>query len=658
MIKRALLFFIISLVIAYNGQAQKEKALFTVDGVDVPVSEFEYIYKKTNGDKADFSKSSIDEYLDLYKKFKLKVRRAKDMKLDTIPALQKELAGYRKQLADSYLTDTEVTETLVKEAFERTQKDVDVSHIMIAVKADASPADTLAAYQAAMDIKKQIITGKKTFEELAVEKSADKSAKTNKGRLGFVTALLPNGFYGLETAAYTQKVGKIGGPVKTAAGYHIVKVNDVRKARGEMEAAHILIRVDAEKGNEVAAKTKIDSLYDVLKGGADFAELARAFSEDKNSARKGGSIGFFGIRKFEMSFENVAFGLQKDGDFSKPFKSSVGYHIIKRISKREAEAFDIAKRRLQPKVQRDSRHKLAKTVMINRIKAEGGFKENNELYNSFRDSLKADFLTYKWKAPVIEKDIDLFTFDNGMSYKLSDFTKFCTSNSRKRIRGGSRNKPFEMADQLYEEFVNEKCIKFEESQLEKKYPEFRALMREYEEGILLFEATKILVWDKASQDTIGLQQFYDLNKGDYKWKQRARVTYYTVSAEAANLMPKVKKSIGKLTAKEISDKFNTSEKVVITTQERVLEKGKEKNVDKIEWTPGSSTDWIVNKSNNSATIIKIEELIPPTEKTLKEARGYVIADYQDFLEDKWIKELGKEYKIVMNEKAYRKLVKN
>ncbi len=657
MIRRVLLILVISFGILFNAKAQKETVLFSVDGVDVPVSEFEYIYKKTNGDKADFSKASVDEYLDLYKKFKLKVKRAKDMKLDTIPALQKELDGYRRQLADSYLTDKEVTENLVKEAYERSKKDVNISHIMISVPANASPADTLKAYQNAMQLKTQIAKGKMKFEQVAMEKSADKSAKTNKGNLGFVTALLPDGFYGLENAAYTQKVGVVGNPVKTNAGYHIVRVNEVRPARGEMEGSHILLRVDAKKGNDAAAKMKIDSLYQLLKKGEDFAALARKHSEDKASARKGGNIGFFGIRKYEASFEDAAFGLKKDGDYSAPIKTSVGYHIIKRISKRQAEAFDIAKRRLQPKVQKDSRHKLAKQVMINRIKKEGGFTEMSANYATFKDSLQASFLTYKWKAPKTGADKPLFTFNNGMSFTVGDFAKYCESNSRARIRGASKSKPQGMCDNLYTDFVDEKCIKFEESQLEKKYPEFRSLMREYEEGILLFEATKILVWDKASQDTIGLDEFYQNNKTNFQWKERAKVSYFTVSTEVANQMPKIEKAIEKGSAQEIADKFNTKEKTILVTKERVVEKGKNENLDKIEWKVGNQTPWIVEKNSNSSTILKIEELIPSSTKTLKEARGYVIADYQDYLEKQWVEELRKAYDIKMNDKAYKKMVK-
>lgn len=653
------LFYILFVLFLANVQlqAQKETVLFSVDGVDVPLSEFEYIYKKTNGDKADFSKASVDEYLELYKKFKLKVKRAKDMKLDTIPALQKELEGYRRQLADSYLTDKEVTENLVKEAYERSKEDVDVSHIMISVKGNASPADTLKAFQNALQIKQQINSGKITFEQAALEKSADKSAKTNKGRLGYVTALFPNGFYGLESAAYTQKVGVVGGPVRTDAGYHIVKVNGKRPARGEMEAAHILLRVDPKKGNDAAAKSKIDSLYTLLKKGEDFAGLARKFSEDKLTARKGGNIGFFGIRKYEKSFEDAAFGLNKDGDYTKPFKSSVGYHIVKRISKRDAEAYEIAKRRLQPKVQKDTRHQRAKAVMINRIKKEGGFSEKKSIYNTFKDSLKADFMTYKWKAPKEGSDQVLFQFNNEMKYTLGDFAKYCQNNSRKRIRGASKTKPQGMVDNLYTDFVDEKCIKYEESQLEKKYPEFRALMREYEEGILLFEATKMLVWDKASQDTIGLDEYYQNNKDNYQWKERARITYYSVSSESANEMPKIAKSIGKLTAKEIEEKFNSSEKTILVTKERILERGKDENLDKIDWKVGNKTDWIVDRNTNAATIMKIEELIPPSRKTLKEARGYVIADYQDFLEKQWVEELKKDYAIKVNEKVYKKMIK-
>jgi peptidyl-prolyl cis-trans isomerase SurA len=314
---------VLTLVLGCNFQlfAQSDDpVLFTVNNDPVHVSEFEYIYTKTNGEKADFSRKSLREYLNLYVKFKLKVEKAKEMQLDTIQSLQRELEGYRRQLADSYLIDKEVTENLIREAYERTKQDVDISHIVI--KAEAG-ADSIMAYKTAMKVLSDL-KGGASFEKLAEQYSSDKSVTKNKGRIGYVTALFPNGFEKLEAAAYNQPLDEYSQPIRTVAGYHILKVHDRRPARGEVEVAHILIRHPKSQPDKTAItkdpKGLIDSLYIQLQNGANFEELAKAYSQDKRTAEKGGYVGFFGINRYEKPFENGAFGLEKDGDYTTHLK--------------------------------------------------------------------------------------------------------------------------------------------------------------------------------------------------------------------------------------------------------------------------------------------------------------------------------------------------
>ncbi len=628
--------------------------LFNVDGVPVYVSEFKYIYTKTNGDKANFSKESLEEYLDLYVRFKLKVKKARDMKLDTIPSLQQELAGYRRQLANSYLVDKEVTEKLVREAYERSKKDIDISHIMFLVKADASPADTLAAYQKAMKAKKRLDAGE-DFSKVAKEVSEDKAAKSNGGRLGYLTALLPDGFYQMETAMYTTPKGQVSMPARSSMGYHLIKVHGDRPARGELEVAHILIRNDKHPNG--AAKALIDSLHQAILNGSDFTELAKTYSEDNRTAKRGGYIGIFGINKYERSFEDGAFALNKDGDISKPFSTSIGWHIVKRISKKELGAYDLARRRLQPKVQADQRYHLAKDVMVSRIKAENNFIENRALLKSFTDTLSNKFLTPRWKAPkqnATTKQV-LFSFNDQTRFELWRFLSYCQRATRERIR--QRNASVEaVLNKLYHDYVSEKAIAYEESQLESKYPDFKALMREYEEGILLFEATKLQVWDRASQDTIGLKAFHAKNAEKYQWGERAEVTAYTVKASAKDQIAKIRKCAKKDGTEKLLAKYNKKEQL-ITVQEQLFEKGKNKAVDAIHWKKGHLTDTETLSINNSLRFYRINKVQPPQNKSLKEARGYIIADYQDYLEKAWIKELEAEYTVKINTDVLEDMVK-
>ena len=514
MIKQFVLFVLVALFLPLGIHAQNEDPiLFSVKNNPVHVSEFLYIYSKTNRDKADFSKTSLEEYLDLYTKFKLKVQRAKDMRLDTIPSLQQELAGYRKQLADSYLLDKEVTEKLIREAYDRSLKDVKISHIMVSLKKNPTPQDTLLAYNRIMQIKGKL-DGGSDFVKVAKSLSDDKSAKTNNGSLGYFTSPFPNGFYDFESTAYALPKGQHSQPVRTPIGYHIIRVEDIRPARGEMEAAHILIRKDAQN-----PKADIDSVYQQLENGYEFEEAAKTYSADKKTASKGGYVGFFGISKYEKAFEDAAFALTEDGTYTKPIKTLAGWHIIKRISRKATPDYEKAKARLKAKIQKDARFELAKSAMVEQIKTDNGFKAMSGPIGRFGASLDKEFLTYRWQAPKTPSDEIIFALGNDQ-HTMADFTAYLQKESRKRMQLAKSGTVVDALTSLYNSYVSETALKFEERNLEAKYPDFKALMREYEEGILLFEITKSEVWDKASQDTTGLRKFYEKNKDKYKWGKR------------------------------------------------------------------------------------------------------------------------------------------
>ena len=482
---------------------QSDPVLFTVDAKPVNVSEFNYIYTKTNGTKADFSKESVMEYLDLYTRFKMKVARAKEMQLDTIPALIEELAGYRRQLADSYLTDREVSDKLVKEVYDRMLKDINVSHIL--VKIDKN--DSTKAYSSIKEAQARLAKGNK-FEDVTKALSQDETSKDNAGQIGYLTAMLPEGFYSFETAIYNTPVGKTSGIVRSPMGYHLVKVNAERPARGEMEISHILIRSKKDGLEQPDSKERIDKIYTELKGGKAFEDLAR-YTEDQNSQVKAGYLGFFGIGRYEVGFENAAFALAKDGDYTEPYQSSIGWHIIRRISKKGIEPYDAIKSRLKARIQRDARYELARVAMVERIKSEAHFTEGVAARDKFIGTLDSSFLTYTYRVPESASSEKLLSFD-GVATTVNDWAYWLGESANKRINYSTQynNNVSEIAKKLYEEFVVEKALGYEETQLDKKYPDFKNLMREYEEGILLFEAIKQNVWDKASLDTLGLDKFF------------------------------------------------------------------------------------------------------------------------------------------------------
>ncbi|MBL7818770.1 MAG: peptidylprolyl isomerase [Saprospiraceae bacterium] len=628
---------------------QNDPVLFTVDGKPVQVSEFNYIYTKTNGTKADYSKASVMEYLDLYTKFKMKVARAREMKLDTIPTLQEELAGYRRQLADSYLTDREVSDKLVKELYDRMLKDISVSHILVKIEKN----DTLTAYNTIKAALADLGKGK-SFEEVAKAVSQDETSKNNGGSIGYLTAMLPDGFYAFETAMYNTPIGKTSGIVRSPMGYHIIKVKAERPARGEIEAGHILIRKQKEGVAQPDAKKRIDDIYAQLKAGKEFGELAVSYTEDQGSQSRGGYLGFFGIGRYELGFEDAVFALAKDGDFSAPYESSIGWHIIRRMSKKGIEPFDVLKSRLKARVQRDSRYELARAAMVERIKVEGKFTEGVAARDKFIATLDSSFLTYSYKLPDDLSTEKLFGFDKYIT-SVGEWTKWLSETAgNKRINYSMQlnNNVAEVAKKLYDEFVTEKALGYEELQLDKKYPDFKNLMREYEEGILLFEAIKQNVWDKASTDTVGLEKFFTNNAGRYNWDERASLIYYTISDSAKADSLKIRKFAAKKSPQEVLKKFNKKGEVV-KFREETVEKGKNKAIDPSVWKAGS----VITGGSDRLNFIKVEKILPKMPKALKEARGYVVADYQEYLEKEWMNELTAKYKVDIKQDVLNALIK-
>lgn len=630
---------------------QDDRVLFSVQGNAVTVSEFDYIYSKTNGDQANYSKASLEEYLDLYIKFKLKVQKAKELQLDTIPELQRELAGYRRQLADSYLINKEVTEQLTREAYERKKQDVDISHIFFRLPTRPAPHDTLRVYQKAMTVKGQLDKGV-SFSTLAKSNSDDNSVQNNAGRIGFVTALFPKGYYDFETAAYTLPLDEVGGPVRTSGGYHLIKVHDRRPARGEVEAAHILLRTEGKAKADV--KQEIEKIYQQLKSGANFESLAREYSEDARTAPKGGYIGFIAINRFQEAFENAVFALSEDNAFSEPFESDLGYHIVKRISKKTLGSYEEEKAAIEAQIQNDDRFEASRQALIESIKRNAGFQEFPLVLEQFAAIQNDTFYTFRWKEPTKGRDQVLFNLGKQRA-TIGDFGAFLIRAARQRLQLESRVPPNEAVKQLYSDFVEDYCMRYEESKLEEKYPEFKALMREYEEGILLFEVTKRNVWDKAAQDTSGLRAFYQTIKGKYRWDERAVIDVYRLPKQASALIQSIREYAKDHSREEVKQKFDVPG---ISTQQRTIEKDDSAEARRIrKWEAGYVSNAVKDSKTGEFVFSKVKEVIPPRDKALNEARGYIIADYQDYLEQQWVEQLRKEYEIEVNREVFSTLVK-
>ena len=664
MIRKAIITSLVFLSFSSFAQkAEKSAVIFTVSAQPVTVGEFEYVYTKNNiNNQADYSEKSLTDYLTLYENFRLKVKEAEEMKLDTISTLKTELEGYRKQLAKSYLTDKEITDQLIQEAYDRSKQEVNVSHILVLCDENANPADTLAAYKKSLDFRARLVKGE-DFAKLAKESAekgtdgkekGDPSAKDNGGLIGWFTVFQT--VYPFESAAYGLKSGQLSMPVRTQYGYHILRLNNVRPAQGEIRVAHVLLKFGekATDADKAKVKTRIDSIStQIAAGKMTWDDAVNNFSEDRTSKSKKGELQWFGVGRMMPEFEEGAYSLKKDGDISKPIKTTYGWHIIKRLEKRDLAPFSEVKNDFKKKVERDSRSSVAKTKLIERIKKENGFAENEKNRSAFykavdttsiRTALHKDSLKFA-------KDENLFTLA-GKSYTTTDFATFLERVVKKR---NDKSKDA-LLNEYFEGWVSQKCLDYEESMLEKKKPEFANLMKEYRDGILLFELTGRQVWDKATKDTIGLQSFYEQNKTKYMWKERAEAEIFNCSdlkiAEEAHKMAEKGK-----TADEIQKKLNKdggSSKVSVITGK--YEKGQYDVVDKTGWKKGLTA---VTKmgSDSSYQFIWIKNIAQPEPKSLKEAKGYAVSDYQEYLEKKWLTDLRQKYPLLVNQEIFKSLIK-
>jgi len=628
---------------------KKSPVLLTVDGQNISLSEFESVYKKNNRDEV-VDQEDLKEYLELYINFRLKVREAEELGLDTIKKFIEELKGYQKQLAKPYLTDKEVTKQLIEEAYQRKLKDIQASHILLKVGPDALPKDTLEVYNRLMSIRKQALKG--DFESLAKKHSEDPSAKDNGGSLGWFSALRM--VYPFETAAFTTPVGEISQPVRTRFGYHILKVNGKRDALGEVSAAHIMIKTgkDASEEQIAKAKEKAFEVKGILDKGQSFEETAKKYSEDKGSSGKGGVLPKFGTGRMVPIFEETAFSLKNDGDISAPILTDYGWHIIKRIKRFPVASFEEIEKELAAKVGKDSRSQKSKLSVLNRVKKEYGFKEDRSTLDQLGKYLDSKLIEGKWNADTA-KDLSKKVFSIGKkTFSQSDFANSIGSHQARR---GPEDLMVIM-NGMYTKYVEESLLAYEEQQLPAKYPEYKALLKEYRDGILLFDLTDDKVWSKAVKDTTGLKEFHAKNEGKFMWEKRLDADIYYCQKDSIVeplkkvLAKKLKK--GKPEREELLKEFNSDSKLNLRIEEDQYEADDEKILEKVEWKKGVYGPY---KDGENQILVLVKDVLAPASKTLKEARGLVTAEYQNHLEKEWIKELRGKYKFKANRELLSKI---
>lgn len=626
------------------------QTIFSYAGKNVSTAEYLKAFNKVHPAPVKDKPAKMREYLDLYINSKLKIHEAELRGYDTTPGFKEEFSALRNQVLENYMNDTESLDALVSEAFDRSQKDIKVQHIFIPYVVDFSFSDSAVAKLKIQEALMELKSGK-SFDDVALKFSADPSVAENKGHLGYLTVFsLP---YQFENIIYNLSPGQYSAPHKSNSGYHIFKNIAERKAVGRIRAAQILIAIPP--GSDDNAKKRLatlaDSLYNRIQKGDDFSMLARSFSNDVMSATSGGSMQEFGIGSFDPAFENVVFALPANGTISKPFLTNHGYHIVKRISLttpptvKDKKNLDL----IRQLVETDGRINVAKERMFNKMLSKTGYTEyqyDQQMLKQFLDSVLSG-LPPSPSNPVT-KSTALFKI--GATQKLAgDFATYAVSNRYRT--DGSGLKTYTV---LFDEYKRNTVMQYYRDHLEEYNEDFNRQMKELKDGNLFFDIMMREIWSQAQSDTSGQKDFFTRNKAKYTWQQSAdAVMFYCGDEETAGIF---KMQLGKNPGlwKETLEMY--SDKVTSDSSRFDTKKipGFPKTVNK----PGFLTATIVNKEDKTASFAYVfKYYTQPAAKTFDEARGDVIADYQEALDKKWITDLKKKYPVKVNEEELKKLLK-
>ncbi len=645
--KRIAFALLVLTFVSVNLFAQKD-VILKIDDRAITIDEFERIYNKNNTQLSEESEiKTPKEYMEMFINFKLKVIEAENRGMDTIKSFVDELAGYRKDLAKPYLTDISFTDSMIHEAYYRSIHEVKASHILIRVDENAPEEQEKAAYDKIIEIRNRVVKGGEDFNELALELSEDPSAKSNKGSLGYFSAFqMVTPF---ENAAFDTPVDSVSMPIRTRFGYHLIFTEDIRKSKGEVKVAHIMKMfknprsVTEEEVNQL--KVQIDSIAQLIQKGEPFGELAKKFSDDSRTAVNGGEMNWIKSSFNVPEFAQAAFALDSIGQVSEIIRTDYGWHILKLVQKRGPNSFDELRDDLTNRVKRDpERSKYSRQKFVEKIKEEYGFtynNENKEVLESIIADTEIDSLARSIDAATDE--LVLFSVKD-KNYTIADFVNYVFDkklNAKKLPRHKFKNE--------YENFEDQAIIDFEDSQLEEKYPDFKYLMKEYHDGILLFSIMEEEVWNKAMQDTLGLEQYYEENKGKYKYGEH--FDGLIIKCDSANIRTLVEERLqaGTTDPEIIEAEINVDGQSLVS-----IEKGK--------WEAGDNAivDYYVFDQTKPETLN--EELVyvygdkkDEAVKTLDEARGLYISDYQDYLEKLWVESLRDKYKIKIKKGLLKKV---
>ena len=660
------MFVLASLIMpAFFAQAQSKtdkEVLMTIGDQSITVKDFTDVYYKNNLKSDVIEKKSVDDYLELFTTFRMKVMEAERLQLDTSAKFKKELAGYRKQLAKPFMSSDDITDELIEEAYQRKLKDIRASHILIRCDKNALPSDTLKAYNKAMDIRKKALAKGADFGALADQYSDDPSAKGmkatdqnparpgNHGDLGYFTVF--DMVYPFETGAYNTTEGEISMPVRSDFGYHLIKVVSITDALGSIQAAHIFLQLpfDAPAEDVAATKQKADNIYKELmaQNGKNWNEMVKQYTDDKGTIARNGALSSFTVSRIVPEFIEVCKSLKVD-EIAKPVRTNYGFHIIKLLSTSGVSSFDKESKGLSERIEKDMRSKKSEELVLRQVKSEYKFKQNDKNLEAFLATIDSSILRNAYEpAANVDMNATLFSLENNPT-KVSDFVTYIKANmtTQKYVT------PATYAYQLYESFSNETAMNYADAHLEDKYPEFKALVQEYKDGILLFDLMDREVWNKAVKDTVGLAEFHKRNASKYMWGDRAYATVITVTRPES--LPKVKALLDKgVELDSLRSAIQRDSIGYAFVRKGYYQRGDNQYVDQTEWKVGVRNE-IPSTVDQSTSIVCIREVRKPEQKTLKESRGLVTSDYQVELEQNWVKSLKEKYPVKINESVLEKV---
>ena len=621
------------------AQIGDQDVLFTVDNRPVLAKEFIRVYNKNLDLVKDETQKDIDEYLKLFVNYKLKLAEARALGFHEKASYLRELQGYKKQLAKNYLTDHEVTDVLVREAYQRVSNDVKAQHILF--RMDPSATDTIAIYNKLKELKSRL----KNEDFSQLQKELHDGSRVFVEDLGYFSGFKM--VYEFENVAYNTSVNQVSDPFRTQFGFHILKVLDKRESRGEITVGHIMVS-HKQTDSLIDSESRINEIYKLLQQGQEFESLAKQFSDDKSSAKKGGRLEpFKGGQLSSSDFEDETFALENVNDVSEPFPTEFGWHIAKLYNKKPVGSFEELEYELKNMVSKDSRSRLISESMQNRLRNQYQVSVEEGVKAYFSSILNNDFFNRRWKIPKGFERGKNFAKIEDKQLLYGDFVAFLRSQQKATSRGKSFN---QIIDETLEAFLNRQVLIYHEENLENVNEDYANILNEYREGLLLFDLMEDKIWNTVKDDTLGIEKYYNDNKSNYKWEPRVEATVATSPNQKT--IKAVKKLLSKNEAIEnIKDKLNTDSQNVIFTS-GLMNKDHQALPNGFEFKEGLSK---IYQANNAFYIVKVAKLIPETDKTLDEARGQVISDYQVEVENKWVDSLRQKYEVNIDQNILQKI---